>query len=151
MNKIILVCMVLLYCLSANVSSAGNLTDNGNGTVTDSGTLLTWQQGENSKMTWVAALSYCEGLSLAGFTDWRLPNHKELLSLVDDTKTTSPAIDATKFPGASAGAHWTSTSDAYNVTTNGLHAWIVIFTSGHSEIFLKTGSCNLRCVRGGGQ
>ena len=63
-----------------------SLVDNGDGTVTDNRTGLIWQQGEPGAMTWNSALTYCEGLSLAGSTDWRLPNIKELESLVDETR-----------------------------------------------------------------
>jgi hypothetical protein len=47
------------------------LTDNGDGTVTDNSTGLVWQQGETDPMLWGSALSYCEGLSLGGNSDWR--------------------------------------------------------------------------------
>jgi hypothetical protein len=72
--------------------------DNRNGTVTDEATGLTWQQADSGKgMDWAAALAYAEGLVLAGRDDWRLPNAKELQSLVDYTRspdtTKSAAID----------------------------------------------------------
>ncbi|MDO8446572.1 MAG: DUF1566 domain-containing protein [Deltaproteobacteria bacterium] len=121
-----------------------NLTDNGNGTVTDGGTLLTWQQGESSAMAWEAALTYCEGLSLAGATDWRLPNHKELLSLVDDTRY-NPSINTTFFPSAISSYYWSSTTSAH--LTSG--AWVVDFSSGYSGSYSKTSSGYARCVRGG--
>jgi hypothetical protein len=74
------------------------LTDNGNGTVSDAATRLMWMQGDNGQgVIWEAALAYCEGLSLAGHTDWRLPNAKELQSIVDYSRapdtTGSAAID----------------------------------------------------------
>ncbi len=73
--------------------------DNGDGTVTDNATGLMWTQADDGGegMTWGQALEYCESLDYAGFDDWRLPNAKELQSLVDydrspDT-TDSAAID----------------------------------------------------------
>lgn len=58
--------------------------DNGDGTVTDQATGLTWQQSDSGKgMNWKGALAYAENLVLAGHTDWRLPNAKELQSIVD--------------------------------------------------------------------
>ncbi len=72
--------------------------ENGDGTITDAATGLTWTQSDNGEaVDWDSALSYCETLSLAGSDDWRLPNIKELHSIVDydrspDT-TDSPAID----------------------------------------------------------
>jgi hypothetical protein len=53
--------------------------DNGNGTVTDLNTGLMWQQTPDSmKPTWYGAQQYAENLTLAGYTDWRLPTVKEL-------------------------------------------------------------------------
>ena len=76
-----------------------NFVDNGNGTVTDSSVDLMWQQSDSgSGFNWDSALSYCEELNLAGQTDWRLPNAKELQYLLDYSRspstTSSPAIDS---------------------------------------------------------
>jgi len=56
--------------------------DNGDGTITDEATGLTWQQ-EDSKtaLDWKSALVYADNLNLASHTDWRLPTIKELQSL----------------------------------------------------------------------
>lgn len=72
--------------------------DNGDGTITDQATGLTWMQNDNGAGTvWGEALSYCESLTLGGHDDWRLPNIKELQSIVDYERspdvTNSPAID----------------------------------------------------------
>jgi len=74
------------------------LSDNGNGTITDSATSLTWMQADSAKgMDWQTALNYCENLDYAGSNDWRLPNIKELQSIVDYTRSpatsNSAAID----------------------------------------------------------
>lgn len=71
---------------------------NGDGTVTDAATGLTWQQADSGKgLTWKDALAYAAELTLARHDDWRLPNAKELQSLVDyarsPDKTGSAAID----------------------------------------------------------
>jgi len=81
--------------------------DNGDGTVTDRATGLTWMQvdsgslkagrGKDGRMDWQEALAWAEGLTYAGQSDWRLPNAKELQSLVDYERcpdaTDSAAID----------------------------------------------------------
>ncbi len=72
--------------------------NNNDGTITDSATGLMWQQADDgSTRDWEDALSYAEGLSLAGHSDWRLPNAKELQSIVDygrsPDSTSSAAID----------------------------------------------------------
>lgn len=73
------------------------LVDNGDGTVTDYATGLMWQKADNGKIyDWKDALAYADTLSLAGYTDWYLPNAKELVSIVDYDRspsyTNSPAI-----------------------------------------------------------
>ncbi len=72
--------------------------DNGDGTISDRATGLTWQQGDSGEgLVWEDALAHCEALDTAGHDDWRLPNAKELHSLVDYTRapdvTDSAAID----------------------------------------------------------
>ena len=74
-----------------------NFTSNGDGTITDSATGLMWQQSDNgTTYDWQNALSYAENITLAGHSDWRLPNAKELQSIVDYTRSpntsASPAI-----------------------------------------------------------
>lgn len=78
--------------------SENDYIDNGDGTVTDRATGLTWMQDDSGRgMDWQDALSYAKRLELGGHDDWRLPNAKELLSIVDYTRspdaTDSAAID----------------------------------------------------------
>lgn len=75
-----------------------DFVDNGDGTVSDKATGLMWQQTDDGNgRDWEDALEYAENLELASFNDWRLPNAKELQSIVDYTRspqtTNSPAID----------------------------------------------------------
>jgi hypothetical protein len=118
------------------------LLNNGNGTVTETKTGLIWQQGETDSKTWVHALSYCEGLSLGGHSDWRLPNVRELESLFDDTRD-NPAIDTSFFPDASVSFYWSSTT----ITSKPSGAWHVAFGGSGSPI--KYSTHRVRCVRGG--
>jgi len=61
-----------------------DFVDNGDGTVTDNASGLTWAQMDSGKgMNWEDALGYCENLELGGSSNWRLPNAKELQSIVD--------------------------------------------------------------------
>lgn len=76
-----------------------NFTDNGDGTITDNATGLMWMQNDNGRgLLWEEALSYAENLEFAGYTDWRLPDIKELQSIADYSRspstTSSAAIDA---------------------------------------------------------
>jgi hypothetical protein len=72
--------------------------DNGNGTISDSATALMWMKNDNGTgIPWKDALSYADSSQYAGYSDWRLPNPKELQSIVDYTRspstTGSAAID----------------------------------------------------------
>jgi len=58
-------------------------TDNDDGTITDSATGLMWQKGENERMSWFEAIKFCQKLKLAGYDDWRLPNIKEINTILD--------------------------------------------------------------------
>lgn len=73
--------------------------DNADGTITDSATMLMWQQADDGNARdWPSSIAYCEALELAGYDDWHLPNAKELQSIVDyyrsPAATDSPAIDS---------------------------------------------------------
>lgn len=75
-----------------------NFEDNGDGTVSDFATGLMWQKADDGvSRDWEEALAYAENLELASKSDWRLPNAKELQSIVDYTRspqtTNSPAIN----------------------------------------------------------
>jgi hypothetical protein len=125
---------------------------NGDGTVTDKRTGLMWQQATASETyTWQQALNYCEGSDLAGFTDWRLPNKKELSSILD-LSAQNPAVNAAYFPGTVPSHYWTSTTSALKIGAFFEGAWIVNFTRGASQyIHKKVDDYHfyVRAVRGG--
>ncbi len=125
-----------------------DLEENGDGTVTDHSTGLMWQQADSgSGMDWEAALAYAENCTLAGYDDWRLPNVKELQSIVDyshspsaeDDASKGPAIDTDYFEltGVASGTteyspdygyFWTGTSCYFNPGSPGYYyAWYVAF------------------------
>jgi len=147
----IAVSTALLFWM-CDFAAAGVFTDNGNGTVTDTPTTLMWQkQDDGITKTWEQALTYCEGLSLGGFSDWRLPNIKELRSIIDSSKY-SPAINTTYFPNTQSSYYWSSTTYAGGTTD----AWYVYFDGGHVDNFSKTLTATnkitthyVRCVRAG--
>lgn len=95
--------------------SLDSLVNNGDGTVTDTDTGLMWQQGPGYSMIWETALTYVEGLTLAGYDDWRLPTLKELRSIVDYGHA-NPAIDAALFPETRRDGYWSSTPNAGGAT-----------------------------------
>jgi len=124
--------------------TAQRLVDNGDGTVTDTTTGLIWQKAGPPAMTWEEALLYGEGLFLASSDDWRLPNIKELRSLCDEGLT-DPAIDTAFFPDTQVTPYWSSTT----LVQDASKAWTTDFRFGIVSYQAKTGTCHVRCLRGG--
>ena len=95
-------------------------TDHGDGTVTDKVTGLIWQQcaeglsgadcltGSAMTLTWQEALQHAAEAEFAGHSDWRLPNVKELYSLVE-MRCKKPALNSRLFPNTPPDRFWSST------------------------------------------
>jgi hypothetical protein len=88
----------VIYVRGNTAYGQNNFSDNGNGTISDNATGLSWTQNDSSiGLKFEAALKYCESLDYAGSSDWRLPNVKELQSIVDYSRSpdtsNSAAID----------------------------------------------------------
>ena len=136
-------------------------TQHDNGTVTDNATRLIWMrcslgqtwhnetcQGEAMNYSWQDALQAAQDQSFAGYDDWRLPNIKELTSIVEEA-CHSPAINLTIFP-TSIGSdetdyeYWTST------IYSGNRALKVRFRDGFFTFYYKSEKTyGVRLVRGG--
>jgi len=121
-----------------------------NGVVIDSKTTLEWQDdysdndGGNIKLAnWTDAIDYCEALSLDSKDDWRLPNKKELLSIVD-YGTYNPAIISI-FEKTTSHYYWSSTT----VAANTRYVWAVYFGHGGTGNLHKSDNGYVRCVRAG--
>ncbi|SES74788.1 Protein of unknown function [Nitrosomonas marina] len=134
-----------------------DFTRHDDGTVTHNKTGLIWMRcalgqnwngatctGSGQAYTWPAALQAAEGFSFAGHNDWRLPDIKELNSIVEQA-CMSPAINAMVFPAAPSTWFWSASPYAGYVRD----AWSVSFGGGSDGAFLKTGSDRVRLVRGG--
>jgi len=119
-----------------------------NGTVLDQKTGLTWQQSTSTTgYNYTDAVTYCSANTpaLPG-AGWRLPNLKELLSLVDDRAATPPTIDGAFFLAAQAGWYWTGTPSALMAS----NVWVVTFGNGGAfskDITLPSTGAYVRCVR----
>ena len=139
-------------------------TDNGDGTVTDNLTGLLWLKNGNcfGLINWNTALSNCNGLASGscGLTDgssagdWRLPNVKEFLSLIDwayydpalsNDAGTGQWTSGDAFTIAATGPYWSSTTHVYQK----YNAWMVYLGNGDVEYKSKGSSFYVWPVRGG--
>ncbi len=111
-------------CVRGNKDYGKNrFKDNRDGTVTDRASGLTWQTADSGKaMDWKGALAHAESLEFAGHDDWRLPNVKELQSIVDYSRAPDaakrsqqgPAIDRIFKLTEDESWFWTSTTHIEN-------------------------------------
>jgi hypothetical protein len=144
-------------------------TDNGDGTITDVNTGLMWEKQSyldgsvhdvTTVGTWDAAFSHVEaldGAGFAGYSDWRVPNYKELVSILN-LQQTGPATSQTfQDPNpcttpctviscsCTGERYWSSTTyapipdSAYNVS----------FVDGTVSYDAKMTALSVRAVRGG--
>jgi hypothetical protein len=131
-------------------------SDNGNGTIMDNLTGLTWLKDANcyGTRTWDQALGDCSGLTSGscGLTDgsssgdWRLPNVKELQSLIDFSQFGPALPSGHPFVNAQLDInHWSSTTVAFWTNI----AWTVRIDSGYVAYDEKSGSYHVWPVRGG--
>ncbi len=114
-------------CRGNTSYGTNSFVDNGDGTVTDEATGLMWSQGDSGGdgMNWSDALAWVQAKNnenYLGHDDWRLPNAKELQSVVDYTRSPDttgsaaidPAFSATEITNLVGQAdypfYWTSTS-----------------------------------------
>ncbi len=81
--------------------------DNGDGTITDNVTGLMWQKTDGGEMTIENSTTYCNNLTLAGYSDWRLPTGMELFS-INHYNHLNPALDTVYFTKTLAEYWWTS-------------------------------------------
>ena len=159
-------------CSNTTISptTPNTVVDNGNGTVSDSSTGLTWKKCSEGQ-TWDAAANSCTGSAtsttwsdalitgaastFASHNDWRLPDVKELRGLVEECNV-GPAINRTLFPNTPKTAFWTGSPYANtaglpytNITKD---AWFVYFDDGNSNAGDTTAyRGSVRLVRGGFQ
>jgi hypothetical protein len=155
-----------------------NYRDNGDGTITDTRTGLMWEKKsddgglhdkdniywwsgngvEETVWDWVADVNAEGGTGFAGYNDWRVPNVKELLSIINfehQPLAVSAAFDTNCVAGATVltgsctfmSLYWSSTTSA---ASTGL-AFGVSFNHGDASPYFKSNTSRVRAVRGGSQ
>lgn len=130
--------------------------NNEDGTVSDRVTGLIWKRcseglsglaceiGSPATFTWQEALQAAASSSFAGKNDWRLPNIKELGSIVE-RQCTMPAINEIVFPATPTMSFWSSSPFVENRN----FAWNIYFPYGISDGNDKSYKFFVRLVRGG--
>jgi len=144
-------------------------TDNGDGTITDNNTKLVWEKKSadggihdvNAGYPWADAFAvHIDALntaSFAGHSDWRLPNVRELQSIVNyenfnpsvssefNNNCTSGAPTVLTGSCTTASQYWASSTSARAPA----FGWAVIFNDGLVGEFSKAFVFRARAVRGG--
>ncbi len=149
--------------------AALSYVDNGDGTITDVNTGLMWEKLSDDgsihdlddRYTWSAAfevkVALLNATAFAGHTDWRVPNQKELFSILD-LETLFPSLSPAFNNGCTSGCtvatcsctalpsfFWSSTSTASDTAL----AWAVTFDDGSVANGFKGSAQSVRAVRGG--
>jgi hypothetical protein len=142
-------------------------TDNGDGTITDNNTKLMWEKlsddgsihDKDDNYDWTTAvttkIAALSSGSFAGHTDWRLPNVRELQSIIN-YQNSFPSVSTAFNTGCVASCTVTSCSctqsffwsaTTYQNIPN--WGWIVYFGDGYILADIKTNGYHVRAVRGG--
>jgi hypothetical protein len=126
------------------VYGTNNFQDNNDKTITDKATGLMWSKLDSeTSLDWKTALMYAKQSKLAGHTDWRLPNVKELQGIVDysfapgakksklDGPAINPIFNCTEIKNENGDKdypyYWTSTSARFQKGKPYYYAWYVAF------------------------
>jgi hypothetical protein len=147
--------------------SSLSYTDNGDGTITDNNTGLVWEKKSDdgslndvdTTYSWTNAFAvHVAGLNaanFAGYTDWRLPNARELQSLVNyqNVPTVDPAFNTACSSGCTVltcsctrgNEAWSSSS----ASPAPADAWWASFLFGNVTFSPKGTALRVRAVRGG--
>jgi hypothetical protein len=170
LSKKIIYALIAIYssavtaqtCQTATIpaTTPGNrFTVQSNGTVKDSKTGLMWKQcseglsgagcsvGSAATYTWQSALQQAQAVNasgFAGYTDWRVPNVKELRSIVE-RQCYDASINLGIFPNTPSSYYWSSSP----VADGSNDAWIVYFYYGYDGWNAKDNASYVRLVRSG--
>ena len=173
LKKLSLLTLLLFYplillgqeCNQAVPATTSHLLDQMKGTISDPDTDLMWKKcsegqhwdantnsctGSANTYTWQAALQQAKSINQGiqgeniGYTDWRLPNIKELSSIVE-LQCWRPSINLNYFPETPSLGYWSSSSNA----SNSNRAWHIDFYHGYDFWDSKSHRFYVRLVRSG--
>ncbi len=115
--------------------------------VTDSLTGLMWTKTANidGQKTWTNAIHYCRALDHAGYTDWRLPNVRELHSLISYGQSDPALPSGHPFTVLEPVLYWSSTTSASNAE----FAWLLYLFDGFTDTANRANEFYVWPVRGG--
>ena len=141
----------VLYVRGNLAYGVNSFVDNGNGTITDEATRRMWSQADSgAALDWEKALAWVQtknAENYLGHNDWRLPDVKELQSLVDYTRAPgvtgsaalAPLFTATpttnELGEADYGFYWSSTTHLSSVGNPGERAAYVSFGRATGKMF----------------
>ncbi|TVR59246.1 MAG: DUF1566 domain-containing protein [Candidatus Competibacteraceae bacterium] len=144
---------------AADELAADGYRDNGDGTVTDLGTGLTWMRfalgqrwengrvvGEAMKVTFDEAeihVNRLNAMQYLGKRGWRLPTKDELLTLV--RRNYQPTINPKAFPQCPSSYFWSASPTA----ARSCDSWYVNFDHGFASVSHRSRNHHVRLVRGG--
>jgi len=130
--------------------------ENGDGTVTDNDTGLMWMKcslgqsdpdcsgGSVAAYTWKEALDIADSYTFAGYSDWRIPNVKELRTIVEQ-RCYYPSVNLAIFPETPNSFYWTSSAADFDSSGP---VWSVSFDHGFEAIaFTRVDPRKVRLVR----
>lgn len=178
MHKSLIICCLLVAllpvvnaqtCKPESISATtptSQFVDNHDGTVTDNKTGLMWMScaegqiwngttcsGNAGTFNWQAALQWVQDVNNGAgnnlnYTDWRMPNIKELASILEE-QCSNPAINVALFPDTPSGVFWSSSHPAFNAfnANSAYTAWYVDFNYGDYDIERKSIDHRVRLVR----
>jgi len=153
--------------VSGATAPSNHLVNNGNGTITDTNTSLMWKRDyemliPGSPVSWndcISAAKPCDWFlwqdalkravddRTGGYSDWRVPNIKELRSLTDESRI-YPALNLGFFPAPLFQASFWSNSPASDVHGNMGLAWSLASNYGQVDPpTTRTSRAYVRLVR----
>jgi hypothetical protein len=166
MSKYALLALLVAWPLQAaqvcfstitTTKAISNFQLNTDGTVLDNTTKLLWSRclvgqswdsssstctGTAQQLDWSEALLESKRSTLAGYSTWRLPNAKEVLTLIERS-CVDPAINLTAFPASNSENMWTGTT----VVNQTQRAWAIAMYSGKNNTKEKITRLYVRLVR----